>query len=92
MAIKSTKKGHILKAEHLKNLRLSAGFEQEELAQRIKIPRGKISRIENCHLDEMNNLKDDQVERWYKACSPYLDEETRKGWFDFILSLFGYKK
>ena len=92
MALKSTNRKHIVKAQKLKMLRYRAGYDQSELASRLGVSREKISRIENCHRTDMENLKDDQVETWFKVCSPRIDSETRDDWVKFILGAFGIYK
>lgn len=88
MPLISTNKKHQEKAKRLKNIRLDAGLDQEQLAQRLKVPRKKISNIENCHLEAMNNLKDDLFANWWNICRQTATEAERQKFKDFILKLF----
>ena len=88
MPLVSNDRKHKEKAKRLKALRLAAGLEQEQLAQRLNVSRKKISNIENCHLEAMNNLKDDLFERWWRICRQTASENERRSFKEYITKLF----
>ena len=90
MAHKSTNRNHIEKSSLLKQLRKDAGLTQDELAQRMKVTRDVISHIENCHLQQMDNLKTDFEDKWWEVCQYTARPETKASWRSYILNKFGF--
>ena len=90
MPLRSNNFKHKLKAQELRNVRKKAKLSQLELAKKLGISRELVSRIENYHLEQMENLNSDLQERWYEVCEPTLASADRNHFLDFIMRL--YKK
>lgn len=88
MALKSSNKTHIEKAQLLKRMRQEAGLTQQELASRLKVSRETVSAIENCHHSAMSALSDDLREQWWKVCAAGATSETKLSFINLVTRIF----
>jgi DNA-binding XRE family transcriptional regulator len=77
--------------ELLRELRVSAGFTQAELAKKLKFSREKLVAIENNHPGTINNLSADIINRWYLLCCPNSPKLLLERYKKTIINFFNIK-
>ena len=67
----------LVDGNELKQLRLEAGFTQEELAERIGLSRKTINKIENNKSDSIKAIRYETIADWWDVCQRKVSQNTR---------------